>query len=131
MADEPWRTLPVVDRANTNYLQVFAPPEMTYGEKTQFVRDHWADFQEARKKNLKRDYAFMEAYEIEPGVFHVVNYRSFKQYLVSMNDLSCDCPDQFYTFADEGSNIICKHALFVAFNIRGELKEILDGPTET
>lgn len=125
MENEDWRTLRHYDAVTTGYEPpVVEPP--TYGEKTQAIRDSWEQYQEARRKNLRRDMRFMDVFQLTDTAFQVVNYKTLTTgrgvYDVDMDSLQCSCPDGYYTFADEGSNVVCKHTMLVAL-VQGRVED--------
>ena len=114
--DEPWRRLD--PNGEVGLVLPPPPPVVNFGEKSTAIREQWAAYQGARKKTLAKDFEWMEAFEQADGVYIVVNYRRFTRYFVNMEDLSCTCPDGFFTFADEGTNIHCKHILYLAISLK-------------
>lgn len=112
--DEPWRRLGNHAAPKPHQINLSA------------IRANLDELQEARRKTLMRDFDFMQAWQTGDTTYVVVNFKSISvtdvnrgRYDVDMSVPSCACRDQFYTYADEGSGIYCKHVLFVALLLRG------------
>ena len=126
LRQEPWRQL----GARSPYAMHLPSPEVMPpifrpGMNAEEVRANWAVLQEARKRNLQRDFDFMEAFQQTQANWVVINYKSLNhkdptrgRYEVDTESWLCNCPDQFHTYAEEGSNLICKHLLFLALALR-------------
>lgn len=109
---EQWRTLRVVREG-----EVPPPPMPKPGPNAQMILQSIEELQEARKRNLMRDFDFMEAYPLGDSLYIVVNFKSLGRYEVDLGDLSCTCPDAYHSYPEEGTGLLCKHVLFVGMMV--------------
>ena len=115
--NEPWRRL--------GYST--APETKPYLVNVGIIKANLDQMQEARCQTLMRDFDYMQAWQLTDTTYVVVNFKSISltdvirgRYDVDMAAMTCNCRDQFYTYADEGSGVFCKHVLYVASQIGGD-----------